>query len=83
MMMALRFICHCSSYRRMPSSRAITYVPKGDLTAEQARDARARAWAYAFQCFHSRASKEGGAPTAPDNTRGKSKNDSRIEPRIP
>jgi hypothetical protein len=45
-----------------------TLKPTPDLALEQARNARARAWAYVFDCFHRRNGKEGGpAITAPDN----------------
>ena len=39
------------------------------ISPEQARDARALAWAYAFQCFHSRVDEEGGPYTAPDDAK--------------
>jgi hypothetical protein len=35
------------------------------VSPQQVRDARARAWAYAFQCFHRREGQEGGPTTAP------------------
>ena len=37
-------------------------------TPEQARDARARAWAFVFQCWQEK--QEGGAATAPDDRKG-------------
>jgi hypothetical protein len=39
------------------------YGEHSDLATEQARDARARAWAFVFEC-HAR--KEGALPGAPD-----------------
>ena len=36
----------------------IVISPCSDLPSEKARDARARAWAYVFECFYSRAGKE-------------------------
>ena len=36
----------------------ITYIRCSDNTPEQGRDARARAWAYAFECFYRRVGKE-------------------------
>jgi hypothetical protein len=35
-----------------------------DITPEQARDVRARAWAFVFQCWQEK--KKGGPDTAPD-----------------
>jgi hypothetical protein len=37
------------------------------LTHDQARNARARAWAYVFECFSRRNGKQGGPTTAPDD----------------
>ncbi len=52
----------------MKSNPDITLKLAGGLAPEQARNARARAWAYVFDCFHRRNGKEGGpAITAPYN----------------
>jgi len=40
------------------NSARIVLNPRQDLTAEQARHARARAWTYVFQCFYRRNGKE-------------------------
>jgi hypothetical protein len=51
----------------MSDTRHIVIQPPVGTTSEQARDARARGWAYAFECFNRRANQEGGPATAPDN----------------
>jgi hypothetical protein len=43
------------------SNPRIVLNPREGLTPEQARDARARAWAYVFDCFNRRREQEGGA----------------------
>jgi hypothetical protein len=47
-----------------PSSIDVIYrlLPDSSLTPDQARDIRARAWAYVFECF-ARSEKEAGAET--------------------
>jgi hypothetical protein len=55
----------------------ITLKPTSGITPEQAHDARARAWAYVFDCFNRSNGKEGGAPAAPDDAKVRSSNDSR------
>jgi hypothetical protein len=46
----------------------ITIKPAPGITLEQARDARASAWGYVFQCFRRREGQEGGpAIAAPDS----------------
>jgi hypothetical protein len=52
------------------------------LSPEQTHDPRARAWAYVFQCFHSRVGKEGGGSAALDSAKGGS-NDSSAKLIIP
>jgi hypothetical protein len=47
-----------------------------DARAEYPRDARARAWAFVFDC-HRRRKDEGGTATAPEDAKGRSKHDSR------
>jgi hypothetical protein len=55
-----------------------------DTVIEQARDARARAWAYVFECFNRRVNQEGSPTLATlEDTRGDSKYDSRTKPTIP
>jgi hypothetical protein len=39
------------------------------LSPEQTRDARARAWAYVFDCFNRRNGKEAARPGGPDDVR--------------
>jgi hypothetical protein len=39
---------------------------------EDAQNARARAWAYVFDCFNHRNGKEGGSTTAPDDAERRS-----------
>jgi hypothetical protein len=41
-----------------------TLKPAGSLTPEQARDARARAWAFVFDCFYK---KKATCPGGPDD----------------
>ncbi len=36
------------------SNPRITHHSLGSITPEQARDARARAWAFVFQCWHAK-----------------------------
>jgi hypothetical protein len=47
------------------NSRRITISPNADTTHVKAREIRARAWAFVFECL--RAKQEGGPTTAPDN----------------
>jgi hypothetical protein len=39
------------------------------ISPQQAHDARARMWAYVFECFNRRNGKEGGPPTARDDAK--------------
>jgi hypothetical protein len=49
----------------------ITAKPLRGITTEQACDARARAWAYVFDCFNHRNEQEGGPAAAPkDDVKG-------------
>jgi hypothetical protein len=41
----------------MNEVRRFTVRPTSSLASEQGRDARARAWAYAFECFYRRVGK--------------------------
>jgi hypothetical protein len=68
----------------MSNPSRIVLRPNHGLTTEQARDARARAWAYVFSCFNRRAKQEGSPTLATlDDTRGESKNGSRTKPILP
>jgi len=50
------------------ASRADTTLkPDAGLTLEQARDARARAWAYVFQCWQGKQSAAGVTSTNGDD----------------
>jgi hypothetical protein len=42
----------------------VTLKPAPGITPEQARDARALAWSYVFQCFHRREGQEGSPSLA-------------------
>jgi hypothetical protein len=54
------------------SSNRITVKPSPGITPEQARDARARAWAYVLACFEHHQVKEGGPITARDDAERRS-----------
>ena len=45
------------------NSARIVLNPRQDLTAEQARDARARAWVYVFQCWREKQNAAGMTST--------------------
>jgi hypothetical protein len=45
----------------------ITAKLPGSLTPRQARDARACAWAYVFECFHSHTEKKAACGSGPDD----------------
>ena len=47
----------------------IGYCRLPGISPQQARDARARVWAYVFECFNRRNGKEGGPPTAHDDAK--------------
>ncbi len=58
------------SWCRVSQNRArITHPPHLSLTQEQARNARARAWAFVFDCY---ANKKGGPETALDDAERRS-----------
>ncbi len=63
------------------SSPHIVLNSRQDLTSEQARDARACAWAFVFQCWQE---KQKGCPTtsSPDSAKGGS-SDSSAKASIP
>jgi hypothetical protein len=49
--------------------------PDAGLTSEQARDVRARAWSYVFECFNRHTKKKAAPASGPDdailrNTKG-------------
>ena len=50
-------------------SARLSRSPHLGFSQEQARDARARAWLYAFDCFNRRDGKEGGLATATDDAK--------------
>jgi hypothetical protein len=46
----------------------ITYAPLSGITPEQARDARARAWAFVFKCYDRHVNGSDGTPcTTPED----------------
>ena len=47
----------------MASRADTTFKPDAGLTSEQARDVRARAWSYVFECFN-RHTKKKAAPAS-------------------
>jgi hypothetical protein len=51
------------------------YTPRSDAAPEQLRDARARAWAFVFDCYRRRNGKGGGPLTAPDDAMKGSEHD--------
>jgi hypothetical protein len=53
----------------MDSARVV-HRPHSGISQEEARDARARAWAYVFDCHRKHVGKEGGPATAPDDRKG-------------
>jgi hypothetical protein len=60
----------------MDDARHIGVKSLSGITPEQACNARARAWAYVFDCFHRREGREGGpAKTAPEDAMKGSKHD--------
>jgi hypothetical protein len=48
-------------------SLRIVLSRRQELTTEQSRDARAMAWAYAFDCFNRRREQEGGPGNRPED----------------
>lgn len=56
--------------------RALSSRPRPNLPPEQARDARARAWKFVFECH---AKKQAASPGRPDDAE-ESKNDRTAEP---
>ncbi len=65
----------------MSGAPSIIYRPRPGASSEQARDARARAWAFVFQCWQE---KQKGRPTTsgPDSAKGGS-SDSSAKASIP
>ncbi len=57
------------------NSARIALNPRQDLTAEQARDARARAWVYVFQCWRKKQNAAGMTSTNGDDAMRGSKHD--------
>jgi hypothetical protein len=60
----------------------IGYCQLPGILPQQARDARARMWAYAFDCFNRRNGNVGGPAAAPDSAKGGS-SDSSAKASIP
>lgn len=54
--------------------------PTSCLTPKQARDERARAWAFVFECH---AKKKAGVTSTGDDMRGKAQSDSHAKPSVP
>jgi hypothetical protein len=52
------------------ASRADTMLkPDAGLTSEQARDVRARAWSYVFECFNRHTKKVAAPASGPDDAK--------------
>lgn len=58
------------------SSARVVHVSRTDIDATQARDARARAWKFIFDC-HAKKKAAGVTSTDGDDTKGRSVNDFR------
>jgi hypothetical protein len=61
----------------MPDAPYITVKPLSGISSDQTRDARARAWAYVFECFNRREIQKGGPTTSRPDAAKEIKNDSR------
>ena len=61
----------------MAAGADIAAKPSESASSEQARDARARAWAYVFECHSRRETEKGGPTTSRPDAAKESKNDSR------
>jgi hypothetical protein len=60
----------------MSDAPRIVLRPNPNITTEQDRGARARAWAYVFECFNRRVDQEGSpTPATLDNDAKESRND--------
>lgn len=64
----------------MSDESRIVYTPRSDVTSEQARDVRARAWRYIFDCY---ANKKAGATHAGDEAKGPNEHAVRPTPILP
>jgi hypothetical protein len=64
------------------NSARIVLNPRQDLTAEQARDARARAWVYVFQCWREKQNAAGMTSTNGNDPERRS-DEIRAKTRIP
>jgi hypothetical protein len=47
----------------------IALKPLSGISSDDARDARAKAWEYIFQCFQNSVHQKGGPATAPDDAK--------------
>ena len=62
------------------SDSRITHPSTSSITSEQARDARARAWRYIFDCYERKIA--AGASASGEDAEGGSKHDSSARPSI-
>jgi hypothetical protein len=53
----------------MPDTQYIIVKPLSGISPEQARDARARAWSYVFECFDRHTKKKAAPASGPDDAR--------------
>ena len=67
----------------MTSRADTTLKPDAGLTSEQARDVRARAWSYVFECFNHHTKKKAAPAGGPDDAKERSEDDSSAKTRIP
>jgi hypothetical protein len=61
----------------------ITLKPCASASPEQARDARAQAWNYVFQCWQEKQNAAGRTSTNGGDEKERSRNDSLAKTRIP
>lgn len=64
----------------MPGAQHIAVKPLPGSSLDQALDARARAWAFVFDCYDK---KKAAPESRPENAKERIKNDSRVHTRIP
>jgi hypothetical protein len=53
----------------MPDAQYIIVKPLSGISPEQARDARARAWSYVFECFDRHTKKKAAPASGPDDAK--------------
>lgn len=61
----------------------IVHRPRAEIAPEQARDTRAAALAYVFNCFRRRVDEEGSSATAAPDNAERSSNEIGAESRVP